>query len=451
MRGGRLIPEVGRIMAMAGLVAGLIAAPPAQAKPAHAVKFAVKYAAIVIDADSGAVYHAVDADQQTYPASLTKMMTLYLTFEALEQHRIQLEHRIPVSEHAASMEPTKLGLRPGEAIRLEQAILAVVTKSANDAAVVIAEGLGGSEDNFARLMTAKAQQLGMSRTHFENASGLPNPNQISTARDMAILGRALIHDFPQYYPYFSTRSFVYAGHIQASHNHLLDSYEGADGIKTGFIRASGFNLVASAKRAGRRLIGVVFGGQTQGWRDRQMAHLLDQGFARPPGGETLLANVNDPSLDDTVGPAGKLTQVALDGTPIDADEVTPPIRTKRKQMVRGAALVLTPLGPDPKNGTSALSAKMLPSAKEPVAGSWLVQVGAFSAQSQAAAAGQAAIKNANLYQGQVSVSPFPHGRSKLYRARVAGLAENQAREACKTLSRQHMSCVVVGPGGSVTH
>jgi D-alanyl-D-alanine carboxypeptidase len=399
----------------------------------------------VIDADSGAVLHAVDADEQTYPASLTKMMTLYMTFEALQQRRIQLEHRLSVSEFAASMSPSKLNLKPGSSIRLEEAILGVVTKSANDAAVVIAEALGGSEENFAAMMTQKARRLGMSRTYFENASGLPNTNQVTTARDMALLGRALIYDFPQYYPYFSTRSFVYAGHVQANHNHLLANYDGADGIKTGFIRASGFNLVASAKRDGRRLIGVVFGGQSQPWRDGQMKRLLDQGFARTVD-ETQVANITDPVLNDTVAPQTKLVRLQLDNLVTQSDASPKPVLGADKvKPVSTAALTITP---PPKKGAKDGA---VPAAGASASGAWLVQVGAFRGQAQATAASKAAIKAAHLNQGQVNISPLQNGRNTLYRARVTGLGEAQARDACKALERERMACVVVAPSGSVVH
>jgi D-alanyl-D-alanine carboxypeptidase len=461
MRVWRLVIK-GKTVALAiGLAAALVASGPLAAatpkspaksvKPAAAKYVPPKYAAIVIDADSGVVLHAFDADDQTYPASLTKMMTLYLTFEALAEHRLQLEHRLPVTEHAASMAPSKLSLRPGSSLRVEEAILAMVTKSANDAAVVLAEALGGSEENFALMMTQRARNLGMNRTYFENASGLPNPNQVTTARDMAMLGRALIADFPQYYPYFSTRSFVFAGHVQANHNHLLESYDGADGIKTGFIRASGFNLVASAKRDGRRLIGVVFGGQSQPWRDHQMVRLLDQGFARAASGETMVANVTDPIVGDTPGGPSKLVRMSLDDVIAQTageDEPTPVLGQGGTKQVASAALAVAPAK---KSAKPASSDKVLPAATAPASGGWLVQVGAFRGAAQATAASKAAIRTANLYQGQVSVSLLANGHGKLYRARVSGLAETQARDACKTLAREHMTCVVLGPGGTVTH
>jgi D-alanyl-D-alanine carboxypeptidase len=294
----------------------------------------------------------------------------------------------------------------------------------------------------------------MTRTRFANASGLPDPDQVTTARDMALLGRALIADYPAYYPYFSTRSFVFAGHVQANHNHLLDTYDGADGIKTGFIRASGFNLVASAKRDGRRLIGVVFGGQSQPWRDHQMARLLDEGFARAAAGDVAVANVIDPTVVDTVPPQSKLVRLALDNLVAqsaqdDAEDAPPPLRPR-------SAFAPTALTPVPhgigRSGAKLASAdQTLPAAITPLSRNWLVQVGAFAGPAQASAASKAAIKTANLIQGQVSVSTLALSHGKLYRARVVGLAETQARDACRTLSREHKPCVVVAPDGSIAH
>jgi D-alanyl-D-alanine carboxypeptidase len=278
---------------------------------------------------------------------------------------------------------------------------------------------------------------------------------VTTARDMALLGRALIADFPQYYPYFSTRSFVFAGHVQANHNHLLETYDGADGIKTGFIRASGFNLVASAKREGRRLIGVVFGGQSQPWRDHQMARLLDQGFAQSADGNTVLANVRDPVVADTVSPHSKLVRLSLDNLAAQAaqaDYDEAPTANAAAVLAPPVTITANPTSGKIKHGTRlAAATPILPAAAAPPSGGWLVQVGAFSAPAQASAASKAAIKTANLYQGQVNISALPHGRGKLYRARVSGLGENQARDACKTLSREHKPCVVLGPDGTIAH
>ena len=235
---------------------------------------------IVIDADTGKVLSQQNADALTYPASLTKLMTLYLTFQDLQAGTLKLGQLLPVSAEAASRSPTKLGLPPGDMVPVQDLILGVVTRSANDAASVLAEGQAASEEAFAERMTQQARQLGLVNTVYRNASGLPDPEQHTTARDVALLGLAIYRDFPRDYAYFATRRFDFRGRIITNHNHLLDWYPGADGIKTGFIRASGFNLAASAVRDGHRLIGVIMGGPSAGTRDREMAALLDQGFAQ---------------------------------------------------------------------------------------------------------------------------------------------------------------------------
>ena len=233
------------------------------------------YSSIVVDANSGAVMQATNADAPRHPASLTKIMTLYLLFERLEQGKIKLTTEIPASAHSASQAPSKLGLKPGETIRVETAIRAIVTKSANDVAVMVAEALGGDEPAFAKLMTAKAQALGMSQTVYRNASGLPEDQQITTARDQAVLGRAIQDRFPNYYPYFSTQTFVFRGKSIRNHNHLLGVIDGVDGIKTGYIHDSGFNIVTSVHRANRHLIAVVFGGRSAEARDARVRSLID--------------------------------------------------------------------------------------------------------------------------------------------------------------------------------
>lgn len=248
--------------------------------PAAAQIGSERYAAIVVDARSGNALIAANPDERRYPASLTKMMTVYMAFEALRDGSITLSTAVPVSYSAASMAPSKLGLTPGMHLTVEEAILALVTKSANDAAAALGELLGGgSEDRFAQMMTLRARSLGMRNTTFRNASGLPDLDQVSTARDMAVLGQRLIRDFPDRYAYFSTPHFVFRGRTHWNHNRLLNEYDGADGIKTGYVDDSGFNLVASAQREGVRLVAAVFGGRTGRERDRHMMALLDQGFA----------------------------------------------------------------------------------------------------------------------------------------------------------------------------
>jgi D-alanyl-D-alanine carboxypeptidase len=233
------------------------------------------YASIVIDANSGKTLHETSADGLRHPASLTKIMTLYLLFERLESGKMKLTTSMPVSEHAASQSPTKLGLRPGQSIAVEDAIGGLVTRSANDAAVVIAEAIGGSEDDFAKMMTAKAHALGMSRTTYRNASGLPDDDQVTSARDQALLGRAIQERFPRYYRFFSTSSFTYRGETIRNHNHLLGRVEGVDGIKTGYTHASGFNLVTSVNRSNRHIVAVVLGGSSAGARDARMRELIE--------------------------------------------------------------------------------------------------------------------------------------------------------------------------------
>jgi D-alanyl-D-alanine carboxypeptidase len=234
------------------------------------------YAAIVVDANSGAVLHAAEADSLRHPASLTKIMTLYLLFERLEAGKIRLDTPMNVSAHAASQDPTKLGLRPGQTLAVEDAIRGLVTKSANDAAAVIAEALAGDEEEFAKLMTRKARSLGMSRTTYMNASGLPDRDQVTTARDQATLGRAIQERFPRYYKYFQTAAFTYRGETMRNHNRLLGKVEGVDGIKTGYTRASGFNLVSSVRRNNRHIVSVVLGGSSGGARDARMRSLIDK-------------------------------------------------------------------------------------------------------------------------------------------------------------------------------
>jgi D-alanyl-D-alanine carboxypeptidase len=237
------------------------------------------YAAIVVDAKTGAVLHQSAPDGARHPASLTKIMTLYMLFERLEAGNISLDTAMPVSEAAASQAPTKLGLRPGSTLLVEDAIKSLVTKSANDASVVIAEALGGSEEEFGRMMTRKAQALGMRNTVYRNASGLPNDEQVTTARDQALLGIAVQQRFPKYYRYFSLSSFVYHGKSIRNHNKLLGQVEGVDGIKTGYTRASGFNLVTSVKRGYRHIVAVVLGGRSGGSRDARMRELVNSHIA----------------------------------------------------------------------------------------------------------------------------------------------------------------------------
>lgn len=242
--------------------------------------YSPQFASIIVDGNSGAVLQATSPDGLRHPASLTKIMTLYLLFERLESGKMKLDTEMPVSQHAADQDPTKLNLRAGQTIRVEDAIKGLVTRSANDAAVVIAEAIAGDEDDFAAMMTRKARALGMSKTVYRNANGLPNDEQVTTARDQATLGRAIQERFPRYYRYFSTTSFNWHGESIRNHNHLLGSVEGVDGIKTGYTRSSGFNLVTSMRRGNRHLIGVVLGGRSGGSRDAIMRNLLAENLEK---------------------------------------------------------------------------------------------------------------------------------------------------------------------------
>ena len=248
-----------------------------------------KDAALVVDGATGKVLYARNETAERHPASLTKMMTLYLLFDALKAGKVNMQTQMPVSFHASIQHPTKLNLRPGQTIDVDTAIRAIVIRSANDVAVVIAEALGGTESHFAEMMTERARQMGMKETNFHNASGLPDPLQITTAQDLALLAHHLAYDYPQYFPYFGLSGFNYKGAWYPTHDNLIGRYDGADGIKTGYTGASGFNLVSSVTRGTTHLIAVVMGGRTAVRRDLEMVRLLDQTFAQITVNPTLVA------------------------------------------------------------------------------------------------------------------------------------------------------------------
>jgi len=348
-----------------------------------------KYASLVIDAESGEVLHEINADTRNYPASLTKMMTLYMMFTALDEGRMRLDDRILMSKRAARQPPSKLGIEPGQTLSVETAIRALAVKSANDVAAAVAEHIGGSERQFALLMTAKARDLGMRNTTFRNASGLPHRGQLSTARDMSTLARALLMHFPHRYHVFSEPKFNYSGKTYKSHNKLLTNYEGTDGIKTGYIRASGFNLVASVKRGEKRLIGVVFGAKNSKSRNNHMVKLLDKGWAKV-----------DP-------------QMAV-------------AQAKAK-------------APAKKRATSAKS-----NGKSNGKSIWGVQIGAYKTYDPAYEIAMRAMGVAPSYlaAGDITVAPLAkkNGR-KLYRGRVMGITKTQAYRACKFLKKKKFGCM----------
>ncbi|ULU26899.1 D-alanyl-D-alanine carboxypeptidase family protein [Dyella terrae] len=293
------------------------------------------YAAIVINDADGQVITAVNADEPNHPASLAKMMTLYLAFQAIQNGTLKMDQELPVSSWAAAKAPTKLDLRNGQTITVEDCVLGMITKSANDAATVVAEGLGGSEGHFVEMMNAQAQLLGMSNTHFANASGLPDPEDSTTARDMSKLAMALYHNFPQYSHYFSTKDFMFRGRLVRGHNNLMDKYPGMDGLKTGFTNASGFNLASTAVKDGHRLFSVVMGGRTAGSRDKLMARLLDDGFDNQETPAELVAQAGERPAATAVA-STKARRTTKGGVATKATAVADASSTSRRHHRRGA-------------------------------------------------------------------------------------------------------------------
>src|SRR3954451_25294302 len=303
-----------------------------EARPSYSPAFS----SIIVDGNSGATLSANTPDSLRHPASLTKIMTLYLLFERLEARKIQLDSEMEVSEHASEQSPTKLGLRPGQTIKVEDAIKGLVTRSQHDAAVVIAEAIAGDEDDFARLMTRKARALGMTRTVYRNASGLPDDSQVTTARDQSTLGRAIQDRFPRYYRYFSTNVFVYRGHAIRNHNKLLGRVQGVDGIKTGYTRSSGFNLVTSMRRGNRHLVGVVMGGRSGGSRDAIMRNLLAENLEKGATRRTVAAITERNPADanaDVAEAASRPTEMVQVNGAIAASEPGMAAQAATRQMV----------------------------------------------------------------------------------------------------------------------
>jgi D-alanyl-D-alanine carboxypeptidase len=465
---------------------------------AAAENYEPSYSSIVVDANSGAVMQATNADSPRHPASLSKIMTLYLLFERLEAGKIKLTTEMPVSAHAASMAPSKLGLQPGQTIDVETAIRAIVTKSANDVAVVVAEELGGTETDFGKMMTAKAHSLGMMHTNYHNASGLPDELQMSTARDQAILGRAIQDRFPKYYAYFSTRYFSFHGRMIRNHNHLLGSVPGVDGIKTGYIHDSGFNIVTSVRRNGRHIVAVVFGGHTAAARDARVLSLIDNNIniasikrTAPPlieGTETAeirakeikekvasaapLPPPNQPALGSTdpIRPnpvktfavqLGAMHTASLSPLPSDSRRLMPAPATAKPIAVTNVAITQrnVPPPPDEKpHSLGVLPAKLASASEnvpvtsvmpEPAAkvrgGGWMIQVGAFPEENEAKQRLTAAQEKAREQLGQAN--PFTERTSKgdkaMFRARFAGLDKDQAETACKHLKHSEIPCMVL--------
>jgi D-alanyl-D-alanine carboxypeptidase (penicillin-binding protein 5/6) len=410
-----------------------------------------KYAAIVVDAKTGEVLYAHEADSPRYPASITKIMTLYLTFEALANGKLSPNDVITVSPRAAAQAPSKLGLRAGETITVVDAMSAVAVKSANDMAVALAEKIGGSESRFATMMTLKAQELGMNNSHFVDASGLPDSRQLTTARDIAILSRAVMRDYPQYYALFGKKEFVWRGHPIANHNGLLGKMPGVDGIKTGFTNASGFNLAASAVRDNRRLIAVVMGGNSVAARDTHVADLLETGFTvlrkRDHGETTTIAqNLSEPA---PVGPLVRPSTEEGDGEQ-DSLKIVVAENGLRGPQTSAPAAKAAPAAPvqvaadeRPTRASKAHGKRgrlELAAAK----GAWQVQLGSYGNRKMA----QDALSKLNRkFAVALTASKGRVDRSAgKYRVRFAGLSANRAREACETIKSKGSDCLALGPG-----
>ena len=416
---------------------------------------AAPYAALVMDARNGEVYHSRGADRRQHPASLTKMMTLYLAFEAVRDKRISLNQKVRISRHAARQVPSKIGLRAGRRYSIRDLIRATAVKSANDAAVALAEAIAGSEKAFASRMTARARQLGMSRTTFKNASGLTAKGQLSTARDMARLGRALFYDFPQYYNLFGRKTTVAAGKkIYATNRRLLSSYRGADGIKTGYTSAAGYNLVSSARRGSERVIAVVMGGKSSRWRNRRIAELLDLGFRKAPThakvrqwptvvvatspapqprplrgsvpASSLMAKAGDTLANAIVSKAAASTAVAGQGSPF--------------------APLQSPL-PAVRPGTKRFETRTASAARPSDDRSWSVQIGVFANEEIAIAelASAALSDISGLRNAGREVEETQLRSGSYYRARLTGLEAEHAKKACTALKSRGKDCLAVAP------
>ncbi len=436
------------------LIAAMVAmaAPQAQAQASYLQLPAnqPKYAAIVVDAKSGEVLYAKRADSPRYPASITKVMTLYLTFEALASGKLRLDDRIVISPHAAAQSPTKLGVSAGDSVSVNEAMQAMAIKSANDVAVATAERLGGTESRFAALMTLRAKELGMAGTRFVNASGLPDSRQITTARDIAILSRAVMRDYPQYYRLFSQQQFVFRGQVMGNHNHLLGQMDGVDGLKTGFTNASGFNLAVSAVRDGRRLITVVLGGSSRIARDNNAQALLVTGFSvleRRARGERITIAQNLFEAEPTGQVMRPSVEQGDDGDPegmrIMLAAAAPPPRMAPVKIIEPdrAALRRNSKSELKKPDTKADKSSKRDTKSE---GHWSVQVGSFKSKSDAKE--QLALVKSRFGKHVSGADPAVSDKQGgSYRSRFSGMSEKSAKAACSALKAKKMTCQVVAP------
>jgi len=437
-----------------------------------------RYAAIVVDAESGEVLFSRFADNRRYPASITKVMTLYLTFEALSEGKVKLDDVLTVSPHAASQPPSKLGLGAGETISLDNAMRATAVRSSNDMAVAIAEHIGGSEGRFAARMSAKARELGMTQTQYVNANGLPDSRQVTSARDLAILARAVMRDYPQYYRYFGLHDWAYNGREYRNTNGLLRSGAGYDGMKTGYTNASGYNLAASSVRDGKRLITIVLGGRTTASRNEHVADLMNTGFdlerARARGETIQIAQTFFESRGFGVGrdlPSGieyassptedSATEVGGEGVAYTAAvaaqpqplRVTPaPSEVRAPAPVQRAEIRTTADLTASLNGGSAparpAAAPARPAARPPArtpAGAWSVQVGAF--RDETVASNWLTEVNRRFRAQFTAADRTVQNAEGWYRSRFTGMTEQAAQAACAALSERRVTCMVIRPQG----
>ncbi len=456
-RTNRMFERARRLLLSLGTASLLVTAPlatPVQAQIPYLTQgqipyltlptAAPKYAAIVVDAKTGEVLYAKRADSPRYPASITKIMTLYLTFEALSSGRLRSDDIVVISPRAAAQAPTKLGLAAGDTLTVNEAMQALAIKSANDIAVALAEKLGGSEARFAAMMTLRAQELGMVNTRFVNASGLPDSRQVSTARDIGILSRAVMRDHPQYYRLFSQQQFTFRGTPMNNHNGLLGAMPGVDGLKTGYTNASGYNLAVSAVRDNRRLIAVVLGAPSTAKRNNNAEDLLLTGFdvmSRRARGEkiTIAQNLFEP---EPVGPIERPSFEQGDGEQeglkIILASATPPPSASRFEIVEPARTAL-------RGSQAAEKAKSDTKKVEKVpAGRWIVQVGAFKSKTLAKEQLSQVEKRFGKHFAKAEGETDSVGGT--YRARFRGFTEASAKDACGTLKAKKVPCMVVKPG-----
>ncbi|MCK5373715.1 MAG: D-alanyl-D-alanine carboxypeptidase [Alphaproteobacteria bacterium] len=484
--------HTGRILLYLIVACITLAPVKTQAKNIDLNVYKEKYAAFVVDTGTGRVLYHKNENKILHPASLTKLMTLLMVFDALDNGRLKLYSRVYISRHAADMSPSKLGLPVGSTIKVEDAILSLVTKSANDVAAAIAEKLGGTEKEFAYKMNRKARSLGMKQTHFRNASGLHDPKQVSTARDMALLARILITDYEKYYHYFSTKSFTYEGKTYRNHNKLMQSYKGMDGMKTGYIRPSGFNLIASVTRGDHRLIGVIFGGRNGKLRNAQMKKLLDNAFTKVEGIYILANEVpipkkkpitsiaythnNDKSDDNILSVASTPNTIqqekfsrwdmlyssqedSMFNRMIGEGDYDITVRNRIETGLIAISAQLNNISKDKsKKQTQTETSDIIvasihdiePSAtplyheiSQNLNNNWSIQIGAFTTKDRAENALTETLNMLpmSLNSAKTRIAPIKTAQGWIYRGRFDGYSKNDAKDACAALP----DCIVLAP------